>query len=157
MLSSCASSVSPSASSAVPSSSSRISACKINDTLIQNNSQCLQDDAACYQLSNGQWCTGERGAVCPAGSVVLPQGMDCPIGKRCFRISESLDCTISWSHYNVPKSCTSRRTSDVLHMSVSLSLRYADRVLRLQEHSNACRARPQQQFLCTLIMPRNTR
>ena len=98
LLSGCASSgnSSPSASgSGISNGSSRISECKINDTLVQSSSQCLQDDAACYQISNGQWCTGERGNVCPAGSVAVPEGMACPRGKRCFRVSESLECTIS--------------------------------------------------------------
>ena len=95
LISSCASSGNPATSGSVIPGSSRISECKINDTLISNSSQCLQDDAACYQLSNGQWCTGERGNSCPAGSVVVPEGIACPPGKRCFRVGESLECTIS--------------------------------------------------------------
>jgi len=75
--------------------SSRVSVCKAGDRQIQSSSQCLQDDAACYQLSNNQWCTGERGNICPAGSSELPAGMSCPRGKRCFSVSESLRCTIS--------------------------------------------------------------
>jgi hypothetical protein len=94
-LSGCASSGTPSTSRAAISGSSRIAECKLNDTLIQNSSQCLQDDAACYQLSNGQWCTGERGTSCPAGSVAVPDGMECPTGQRCFRVGETLECTIS--------------------------------------------------------------
>jgi hypothetical protein len=95
LISSCASSGNLSASGSAISSGSRITECKTNDTLIQNSSQCMQDDAACYQLSNGQWCTGERGNFCPAGSVAVPEGMACPRGKRCFRVGESLECTIS--------------------------------------------------------------
>jgi hypothetical protein len=95
LMSSCASSGNPAASGAFLTSGSRITACKANDTLIQDSSQCMQDDAACYELNNGQWCTGERGSSCPAGSVAIPDGRTCPIGKRCFRVSESLECTIS--------------------------------------------------------------
>ncbi|MFT5895915.1 MAG: hypothetical protein ACI8VW_002790 [bacterium] len=95
LLSSCASSGNPEKSGSIISSGSRITACKVGDTLIQNSSQCIQDDAACYELNNGQWCTGERGSSCPAGSVAITEGMACPSGKRCFRISESLECTIS--------------------------------------------------------------
>lgn len=74
---------------------SRVSACKSTDTLIDDSRQCLQDDAACYELSNGKWCTGERGNVCPAGSVALSAGQACPPGRRCFRVGESLECTIN--------------------------------------------------------------
>ena len=77
------------------SSGSRVSACKSTDTLVNDSSQCLQDDAACYELSNGKWCTGERGNVCPAGSVALPAGQACPPGHRCFHVGESLECTIN--------------------------------------------------------------
>ena len=73
----------------------RIESCKTTDRLIDSSTQCLQDDAACYQLSNGQWCTGERGSVCPAGSVAVPAGQSCAIGRRCFQVSESLICTIN--------------------------------------------------------------
>jgi len=90
LLGSCASSDITSSSASVVSGDANATACKINDTRIQDSSQCLQDDAACYQLSNGQWCTGQRGALCPAGSSEVAAGMSCPIGKRCFRISESL-------------------------------------------------------------------
>jgi len=75
--------------------SSRILACKATDTLVDSSNQCLQDDAACYQMSNGKWCTGERGNVCPAGSSELPAGVACPSGKRCFSVGESLECTIN--------------------------------------------------------------
>ncbi|MFT6305424.1 MAG: hypothetical protein ACJA0Z_000586 [Halioglobus sp.] len=95
LMSSCASSGNPAASGSFLTSGSRITACKANDTLIHDSSQCMQDDAACYELNNGQWCTGERGSSCPAGSVAIPDGVACPIGKRCFRVSESLECTIS--------------------------------------------------------------
>jgi len=77
------------------SGSSRVSQCKSTDQRISSSSQCLQDDAACYQLSNGDWCTGERGNICPAGSIAVPDGAACPIGKRCFNVGESLRCTIS--------------------------------------------------------------
>ena len=73
---------------------SRISVCKSTDTEVGSSSQCLQDDAACYQLSNGRWCTGERGNICPAGSVALPGGQSCPARKRCLRIGESLECMV---------------------------------------------------------------
>jgi len=73
---------------------SRISACKANDKLIANRTQCLQDDAACYQIADGQWCTGVRGSVCPAGSVRIDPGSDCPQGARCIQLSESLECKI---------------------------------------------------------------
>lgn len=79
----------------VSGNSSRVSICKAGDQQVQSSSQCLQDDAACYQLSNNQWCTGERGNICPAGSSELPAGMSCPRGKRCFNVGESLRCTIS--------------------------------------------------------------
>lgn len=72
----------------------RILACKSTDRQIASQSQCLQDDAACYQIASGEWCTGERGNVCPAGSQTLPVGNVCPTGSRCFRISESLECFI---------------------------------------------------------------
>ncbi|ASJ71686.1 hypothetical protein [Granulosicoccus antarcticus] len=74
--------------------SSRVSACKSTDTLVDNSNQCLQDDAACYELSNGKWCTGERGNSCPAGSTALPTGQACPPGSRCFHVGESLECTV---------------------------------------------------------------
>ena len=95
-ISACASSGSPSINEpASNNNGSRITVCKTNDTQISDSSQCLQDDAACYQLSNNQWCTGERGNICPAGSVALPEGSSCPVGKRCFSVGESLQCTIS--------------------------------------------------------------
>ena len=99
ILSACASSGS-SLNNAGPGASgsgngNRVSACKSTDTLVDDSSQCLQDDAACYELSNGKWCTGERGNVCPAGSVALPAGQACPPGHRCFQVGESLECTIN--------------------------------------------------------------
>ena len=72
----------------------RILACKNTDRLVDNQNQCLQDDAACYQIKSGQWCTGPRGNICPAGSVPLTTGSECPLGSRCFRVSESLECRI---------------------------------------------------------------
>ena len=100
VLSACASSgstgsITAGASNGASNGASRISACKAGDTQIQSRNQCLQDDAACYQLSNNQWCTGERGNSCPAGSTALPAGVACPAGKRCFDVAESLRCTIS--------------------------------------------------------------
>lgn len=74
---------------------SRASICKSSDTMVDSSSQCLQDDAACYELSNGKWCTGERGNTCPAGSSPLPAGSACPPGKRCFHVGESLQCTVN--------------------------------------------------------------
>ncbi len=73
----------------------RITACRATDQLVDSSNQCLQDDAACYQLSNGNWCTGERGNVCPAGASALSAGASCPPGKRCFSVGESLQCTIN--------------------------------------------------------------
>ena len=72
----------------------RILACKSTDSLIESQDQCLLDDAACYQIKSGQWCTGPRGNVCPAGSQALEPGSDCPAGARCIRLSESLECRI---------------------------------------------------------------
>ena len=74
----------------------KILACKSGDTQIDGASQCLQDDAACYQKSDGAWCTGPRGNVCPAGSDKIPEGTTCPAGTRCFPVSESLICGISY-------------------------------------------------------------
>lgn len=74
---------------------SRVNICKSTDTQVDSSAQCLQDDAACYELSNGKWCTGERGNSCPAGSTPLPVGIPCAPGKRCFRVGESLECTIN--------------------------------------------------------------
>jgi len=74
---------------------SKIQICKAGDQMVASSNQCIQDDAACYQISNGQWCTGERGNVCPAGSTELSLGVACPAGKRCIRFSESLMCQIN--------------------------------------------------------------
>ena len=73
---------------------SRVLACKSTDKLIERSDQCLLDDAACYQISSGQWCTGPRGNVCPAGSQPLAEGSTCPVGARCFSVGESLECRI---------------------------------------------------------------
>lgn len=73
---------------------SRILACKSTDRQVASEGQCLLDDAACYQISNGQWCTGPRGNVCPAGSFALGAGEACPAGSRCFTVGESLQCRI---------------------------------------------------------------
>jgi len=75
-------------------SADRILACKSTDRLVESREQCLLDDAACYQISGGKWCTGPRGNVCPAGSVPLPAGAQCPPGSRCFTVGESLNCRI---------------------------------------------------------------
>lgn len=80
--------------SAIGSKSGRVSVCKSGDTQVKSANQCLQDDAACYEINNGNWCTGERGNSCPAGSEALTAGTPCPQGKRCFRVGESLECTI---------------------------------------------------------------
>jgi len=74
---------------------SKIQICKAGDEMVASSNQCIQDDAACYQISNGQWCTGVRGNVCPAGSTELSVGVACPVGKRCIRFSESLTCQIN--------------------------------------------------------------
>ncbi len=74
---------------------SKIQVCKSGDQIVASASQCLQDDAACYQISNGQWCTGERGNVCPAGSTEISLGAACPAGSRCIRLSESLTCKVN--------------------------------------------------------------
>jgi len=74
---------------------SKIQICKAGDQLVASASQCIQDDAACYQISSGQWCTGERGNVCPAGSTQLTIGAACPAGSRCIRLGESLTCKIN--------------------------------------------------------------
>lgn len=96
VLSACASSGGTSnIGNSASSNGNRASVCKAGDQQVSSSSQCLQDDAACYQLSNNQWCTGERGNTCPAGSTELPAGMSCPRGKRCFSVGESLRCTIS--------------------------------------------------------------
>jgi len=83
------------AGAGIGTDSSRAAQCKATDTLIQSRQQCLQDDAACYQLSNGQWCTGERGSICPSGSTNVEPGRPCPAGSRCFTVSESLQCAIN--------------------------------------------------------------
>jgi len=75
-------------------SSGKVLACKRGDTMVDSSQQCLQDDAACYQVSNGKWCTGERGNTCPAGSVEIPKGSVCPRGPRCIDYGESLSCAI---------------------------------------------------------------
>ena len=54
-----------------PDAAGRIQACKAGDQRVPSESACLQDDAACYALANGDWCTGERGNTCPAGSEAL--------------------------------------------------------------------------------------
>lgn len=74
---------------------SKIQICKAGDELVASSNQCIQDDAACYQISNGQWCTGPRGNVCPAGSTELAIGVACPAGSRCIRFGESLTCKIN--------------------------------------------------------------
>lgn len=74
---------------------SKIQICKAGDEMVASSNQCIQDDAACYQISNGQWCTGPRGNVCPAGSTELAIGVACPTGSRCIRFGESLTCKIN--------------------------------------------------------------
>ena len=77
-----------------PERGARVQQCKAGDERVASESSCLQDDAACYELASGDWCTGERGNSCPAGSDALPAGAACPPGARCFRIGESLECAI---------------------------------------------------------------
>jgi len=74
--------------------------CKSGDTPVESPGQCLQDDAACYQLTNGTWCTGERGQACPTGSTPLPAGTECPQGGRCFTIGENLTCSVIYGSNN---------------------------------------------------------
>jgi len=73
---------------------SRIQECRAGDQSVSSSSACLDGDAACYQVSNGSWCTGERGNTCPAGSIALAAGDSCPIGARCFTASTNLTCVI---------------------------------------------------------------
>lgn len=70
--------------------------CKSGDTPVASPSQCLQDDAACYQLTDNSWCTGERGLSCPTGSTPLAEGAECPRGARCFNVSESMRCVVTY-------------------------------------------------------------
>lgn len=73
---------------------SKVLACKSGDQLVSSSNQCLQDGAACYELSNGKWCTGERGNTCPAGSVQIAENAACPRGTRCIQFGEGLNCAI---------------------------------------------------------------
>ena len=73
---------------------SRVAACRAGDREVVSEDACLLDDAACYELATGAWCTGPRGASCPAGSSALAAGAPCPPGARCIRASESLECVI---------------------------------------------------------------
>lgn len=75
-----------------PRGAPRPDVCKSGDQAIADERSCLLDDAACYELASGQWCTGPRGNVCPAGSEALPAGTACPSGAACFRMGESLEC-----------------------------------------------------------------
>lgn len=94
VLVSCASSGGDSYSATQRVGGSKIQVCKSGDELVQSSQQCLQDSAACYELSNGQWCTGERGNTCPAGSSEIPVGAACPRGTRCIQFGEGLNCAI---------------------------------------------------------------
>lgn len=94
MLSSCASN--DSGGYSAERSAGKITACRSGDQMVDSERQCLQDDAACYQISNGKFCTGERGNVCPAGSTALPAGAACPSGARCIAYGESLNCAIQY-------------------------------------------------------------
>ncbi len=78
----------------VRNAGSKVSVCKSGDTLVNSSTQCLQDSAACYELTNGKWCTGERGNTCPAGSAQIPDGGQCPNGTRCIDFGEGLKCAI---------------------------------------------------------------
>lgn len=73
---------------------SKVQACRSGDQLVSSASQCLQDGAACYELSNGNFCTGERGNSCPTGSSKIPAGAACPPGTRCIAYGEGLNCAI---------------------------------------------------------------
>lgn len=73
---------------------SKVQACRSGDQLVDSPRQCLQDGAACYELANGKFCTGERGNVCPTGSVEIPAGTACPRGTRCIQYGENLSCAI---------------------------------------------------------------
>lgn len=75
---------------------SPITRCKAGDLRVASEAACLQDDAACYELASGEWCTGERGNSCPAGSEALSAGAACPPGTRCFRVGESLTCAVGY-------------------------------------------------------------
>jgi len=93
-IASCATSDGGYGSGATRSAGSKITVCKSGDTLVNSSAQCLQDSAACYELADGKWCTGERGNMCPAGSVKVPDGQQCPNGTRCIAFGESLTCAI---------------------------------------------------------------
>lgn len=73
---------------------SKVQVCKRGDELVDSPRQCLQDGAACYELTNGKYCTGERGNTCPAGSLEVPAGTACPRGARCIKYGENLSCAI---------------------------------------------------------------
>jgi len=90
----CATSDSGYSTGSTRGASSKVTVCKSGDTLVSSSTQCLQDSAACYELANGQWCTGERGNTCPAGSVKIPDGGQCPNGTRCIEFGEGLQCAI---------------------------------------------------------------
>lgn len=91
MLAGCATSEAGSSSARL---GSKIEVCKRGDELVDSSRQCLQDGAACYELTNGKFCTGERGNTCPAGSTEIPSGTACPRGARCINYGESLSCAI---------------------------------------------------------------
>jgi len=93
MLSGCASSAG--SSTGTQRLGGKIQACRAGDQMVNSSRQCLQDGAACYELSNGNWCTGERGNTCPTGSTQLPQGAACPRGARCIAYGENLNCAIT--------------------------------------------------------------
>jgi len=92
MLASCAATAETGSSSA--RLGSKIEVCKRGDEQVDSSRQCLQDGAACYELTNGKFCTGERGNTCPAGSTAIPPGTACPRGARCINYGESLSCAI---------------------------------------------------------------
>ena len=72
----------------------RITECRAGDREVATSDQCLLDDAACYEMASGAYCTGPRGATCPAGSSPVPAGSACPPGGRCITAGESLECVI---------------------------------------------------------------
>jgi len=99
LLDSCASSAGTDGGSYGRSSigASRIQACRSGDQSISSSSSCLDGDAACYQVTDGSWCTGDRGNTCPSGSFALAAGESCPSGARCFATSANLTCAIGSS------------------------------------------------------------
>jgi len=70
--------------------------CRAGETAVATATDCLQDEAVCYQLADQSWCTGPYTPSCPAGSVALTRGAECPPNTRCFSVSEGLTCSVSY-------------------------------------------------------------